>query len=87
MSQTFSQKAVHRVEKKLFLSLLCLSLSREDGSRSQLALRPDNLRWLFEEYNRLAAGEEVDFAGRSQLPSRRALPLARSCGEGRVGGG
>ena len=44
-------------------------ISREDGSRSQLALRPDNLRWLFEEYNRLAAGEEVDFAGRSQLPS------------------
>ena len=37
--------------------------SRSDGSREELAARPENLRWLVEEYDGLAAGDEVDFAG------------------------
>ena len=36
---------------------------RPDGSREELAARPENLRWLVEEYDGLAAGDEVDFAG------------------------
>ena len=36
---------------------------RPDGSREELAARPENLRLLFEEYQGLFAGDEVDFAG------------------------
>ena len=37
--------------------------SRSDGSRDELAVRPENLRLLLEEYGGFAAGDEVDFAG------------------------
>ena len=36
---------------------------REDGSREELAVRPENLRWLSVEFNGLAAGDAVVFDG------------------------
>ena len=37
--------------------------SRPDGSREELAARPENLRLLLAEYQGIAAGDEVDFVG------------------------
>ena len=36
---------------------------RDGGAREELTARPENLRLLFEEYQGLFAGDEVDFAG------------------------
>ena len=36
---------------------------REDGSREELAVRPENLRWLSVEFNGFAAGDAVIFDG------------------------
>ena len=37
--------------------------SRPDGSREELAARPENLRLLLAEYQGITAGDEVDFVG------------------------
>ena len=54
--------------------------SRADGSREESAVRPENLRLFLEEYDGLAPGDEVAFAGGEFRYSSRFRSLERVLG-------